>query len=280
MGGLARRANEIKSIRRERADVLLFDAGNSWWGAPGLAEKTGARVGVEAMNLMAYHAMALGASDLLLGESLLRERIAQAEFAVLSANLYVPASGSLLAQPYVIVQNRGHRVGVIGLTGEATDIDTGNSSASNTATLQQEQPPGCGSAACLHWDDLVVLDPQRELRRALDKIRDSADVIVVLSSLGWRDNVQLAESVDGVDLIISSGAGTDLVTKPWRSPSGTWLCQGGVIGQKRPGEILAEIYLQVDGAGQVTQAYGSETVLAPGIRNDPEMVRVLQSFRQ
>lgn len=280
MGGLARRANEIKSIRRERADVLLFDAGNSWWGAPGLAEKSEASVGVEAMNLMAYQAMALGASELLLGETLLRERIAQADFAVLSANVYVPSRQALLTKPYMIIENRGHKVGVIGLTGESVASGIGESDPAASITTQQGQPSVHSRAITLHWDDLVVLDPHRALKWSLGKIGDNADLIVVLSSLGWRENTVLAERASGVDLIISSGEGNDLVTRPWRSASGTWVCQGGAIGQKRPGEILAEVYLQVNSAGQVTQAYGSETVLAPGIRNDPEMVRLLQRFRQ
>lgn len=280
MGGLARRANEIKSIRRERADILLFDAGNSWWGAPGLAEKSEARVGVEAMNLMAYQVMALGAAELKLGESTLGKRISQAEFAVLSANVYVPERRTYLTRPYRIIENRGHKVGVIGLTGGLAVSAAEDPSKPDTGSLLEEKTPEQYSVVALHWDELVVLDPYRALQRSLDKMKDTADVIVVLSSLGWQANVFLAERANGVDLIISSGPGTDLHTKPWRSPSGTWLCQGGVTGQKRPGEILAEVYLQVDSAGQVIEAYGSETVLAPGIRNDPEMIRLLQGFRQ
>lgn len=136
------------------------------------------------------------------------------------------------------------------------------------------------SPGALYWDELVVLNPRGAPQRSLDKVRDMADIIVVLSSLGWQENLRLAERANGVDLIISSGPGTDLHTKPWRSPSGTWLCQGGVTGQKRPGEILAEVYLDIDSAGQVTTAKGSEPVLAPRIRNDPEMIRLLQGCRQ
>ena len=116
MGGLARRATAIKAVRKERADALFMDAGNAWWGAPGLTQKSQGQIVVEAMNLMGYNAMALGPAELVLGEPVLRQRIAEASFPVLSANVFVPSRRELLTKPYTVLTIRGRHVGVIGLT--------------------------------------------------------------------------------------------------------------------------------------------------------------------
>jgi 2',3'-cyclic-nucleotide 2'-phosphodiesterase (5'-nucleotidase family) len=280
MGGLARRANAIEAVRRERADVLLFDGGNCWWGAPGLSRQSQARLNVEAMNLMEYHAMALGASDLALGEVALSERIAEADFAVLSANVFVPTRGELLGRPYVVLEVSGRRIGVIGIT--ASSVVTTTLESGSLPTM--DPYPGSvvsGASRLGTWinDDLVVLDPGRGLQRYAGKLAESADIIVVLSNLGWPANVELAGRVSEVDLIISAGAAADLQTKPWQAPSGVWLCQAGVSGQKRPGEMLAEVYLSVDGSGHITQARGSQTVLSPQMKNNSRIIELFQRYR-
>jgi 5'-nucleotidase len=274
MGGLARRANAIKAVRRERPDVLLLEAGNAWWGATGLTYKSQGKVMVEAMNLMHYDAMALGPAELALGETVLRQRIAEADFAVVSANLYVPSQRQFLVRPYVVLTVRGHRIGVIGLTAEQT---------ASQRSAGPIVPQSISFRAWSTWadDDLVVLNPVSALRRCVQKLQHSADVIVVLSNLGWERNVRLAEEVPGIDLILSAGEGKDVHIQPWTAPkTGTRVCQGGVIGQQHPGELLAELYLDVDSAGVVSQCFGNQIVLNPQVKNANEITEVLRKYRE
>jgi 5'-nucleotidase/UDP-sugar diphosphatase len=257
-----------------------MDAGNSWWGAPGLAEKSQGAIVVEAMNLMTYDAMALGPAELALGEPVLRQRLAEATFPVLAANVFVPSRGELLTRPYIVLTVRGRQVGVIGLT----------SSEPVSLPVQERVRKANGQAAPVEFpafrragkwvdDDLVVLDAARALARYLPKVQETADIIVLLSNLGWAANVRLAEQVPGIDVIISAGPG-DLLTEPWQATGqGTFLCQGGAAGQEHPGELVGEAFLQADSIGTVTQCLGAETVLMPQMKNAPAIVELVRKYR-
>jgi len=257
-----------------------MDAGNSWWGAPGLAEKSQGAIVVEAMNLMAYDAMALGPAELALGAPVLRQRIAGASFPVLSANVFVPSRRELLAQPYTVLTVRGRSVGVIGLTGgEPVSLPVQERFRKAGGQAAPTEFPAYRSACRWVDDDLVVLDPAHALARYLPRVQETADIIILLSNLGSEANARLAEQVPGIDVIISAGPG-DLLTQPWLGPGqGTFLCQGGASGQEHPGELLAEVFVQMDSAGRVTQCFGAETVLMPGVRNAPEIIELVRKYR-
>jgi 5'-nucleotidase len=274
MGGLARRANAIKAVRKERPDILLLEVGNAWSGAAGLASKSQGKVIVEAMNLMGYDAMAIGPAELALGEAVLRQRIAEAKFPVLSANVYVPSRRQFLAQPYVVRTVRGHHVGIIGLTAQQI---------ASQRRAEAPVPQSISFRAANTWsdDDLVVLNPLSALQRCVQKLQSTADVIVVLSNLGWERNTRLAEEVPGIDLILSAGEGEDVHIQPWTAPkTGTRVCQGGVIGQQHPGELLAELYLDVDNTGAISYSVGNQIVLNPVVKNAPEVIELLSKYRE
>ena len=254
---------------------MFVDAGNSWWGAPGLAQKSQGQIIVEAMSLMRYDAMAVGPAELALGEPVLRQRIAEASFPVLSANVFVPSRRELLTRPYTVLTVRGRRVGVIGLTG--------SDSVTLPMNLQvQPEPatrPTFGRAGTCVDDDLVVLDAATALARFLPKVQEVTDIIVLLSNLGWEANVRLAGEVPGIDVIISAGPGA-LLTEPWQVPGqSTFLCQGGAVGQEHPGELLGEVFVQADSIGTVTQCIGAETVLMPQVKSASEMAELVRKYR-
>ena len=117
----------------------------------------------------------------------------------LSANVYVPGRRTFLTQPYTIIENRGHRVGVIGLTGGPAVSVAEEPGKTETGSLVEDQTLERDAAVALYWDELVVLNPRGAPQRSLDKVRDMADIIVVLSSLGWQENLRLADGASGVD---------------------------------------------------------------------------------
>ena len=257
-----------------------MDAGNSWWGAPGLAEKSQGAIVVEAMSRMAYDAMTLGQAELALGEPVLRQRIAEASFPVLSANVFVPSRRELLTQPYTVLTVRGRQVGIIGLTsGEPLSLPVQERARKASGQAAPVEFPPYRRTAKWVDDDLVVLDASDALARYLPRVQETADIIVVLSNLGWEANAHLAVEVSGIDVVISAGPG-NLLTDPWQVPGqATFLCQGGAAGQEHPGELLAEVFVEVDGAGSVTQCFGAETILMPGMKNAPEITELVRKYR-
>jgi 2',3'-cyclic-nucleotide 2'-phosphodiesterase (5'-nucleotidase family) len=267
--------------------VLVVDAGNTFWGTSGVGATTQGKVMAEAMNLMEYDAAALGETDLQLGENVLRLRLQEARFPVLSANVVVQATGKLFAQPYLLLERGGRTLGIIGLTG----------SGSVPATSEVAQPAGASQptsagpapsplavptqnesavqpAARHVIGTLAVVDPMAALNTVLKEVRARASVVIVLSNLGLEANQRLADTVPGIALIVSAGPG-QMMTTPWQSAqTGTLVCQDGVYPQAHPGQLVANVSMHLDSAGAATQYSGSEMALGPEI-DDSEPVRKL-----
>ena len=154
LGGVARRATLIDQERQAHAFVLVLDAGDSLTGDQDPALKTQGQTSVEAMNRMGYDAMVLGPADLGLGVAALRQRSAEAKFAMVSANAVLTGTMQLLAKPYLLRELAGHRVAIVGLSG------------------------GGGTA------EIGVLDPLATARKIVPEVRQQADVVILLSHAG------------------------------------------------------------------------------------------------
>ena len=72
---------------------------------------------VQAMNMMAYDAMTMAYADLLLGSQVLSERMAEASFPFLSANVVDASTGEPFASPYVVRDIADHTIAIIGAIG-------------------------------------------------------------------------------------------------------------------------------------------------------------------
>jgi len=245
------------------------------------------KVIVDAMNLMGYDAMALGGADLQLGEDVLRRLIADARFAVLSANVIVQSTGELFTAPYTLLKIGGRKVGIIGLT------DGGISSLSDKPKPIQESSPepapsplsGPPSPTPLQTNEQVIgslgiIDPAVALAAYVEELETQANIIIVLSNLGWDSNVQLAEMVPGIDLIVSAGAG-HVVTDPWQAPhTGTLVCQVGIYPQAHPGQLVANVKMHIDSAGLITEYSGGFAALGPEFADDAEIQQLLASYKE
>lgn len=244
---MARRATFIKGQRQNSPHLLLLDAGDTLAAQRGLGLATQGRVIVEAMNRLGYDAMTLGDEDFKLGLEVLRQRMAEAQFPFLSANVLLKESGELLAQPYLVKEVGGHKVAIIGLT--TTD-------------------------ASLISSEIVVLDPLQVARERVAELRDQADVIIILSHLGVNLDRQLASQIEGIDLIIGGHSRTP-IQPPLQDPQrGTIIAQAGYRGQ-----WIGEVRLRLDSTGQVMDFEGRTVLLTPDFADDPEMRAFLDEYR-
>ena len=176
---MARRATFIQEQRDARGGTLLvLDAGNALIGDREPALSTGGRSSIAAMNTLGYDAMALGLNDvtqLTLHE--LELCIAEARFAVVSANAVVSATGVLVTEPYAILERDGRRFGILGLT-EA------------------------GQSAEVRADD-----PLDAARRWLPGLAEQSDIVILLSHAGADVDRAIAEEFGAVDLVVSGRSG-------------------------------------------------------------------------
>lgn len=227
---------------------MLLDAGNTLFGNQPLAQQTQGQVIVEAMNLLGYDAMALGSEDFWLGLDVLRQRMEEAEFPILSANAVISGTDQLFATPYVIKEIKDHKVGIIGLT---------NQEAANTS----------GRA-------IIVLDPLETLKNLMDEVSKEADIIIVLSHLGTVVDVQMAGEVEGIDLIVG-GQSQDVLDPPlWIGESGPVIAQAGYQGQ-----WIGVVRLEIDSRGKVAGHQGEIVLLGPDFADDPEMRAFLDQYK-
>jgi 5'-nucleotidase/UDP-sugar diphosphatase len=242
---VARRATSISQEREKGGALLVLDAGNSLVGDQDPALSTQGQSSVVAMNMMGYDAMTLGQKDLALGLDVLRQRIAEAEFAVLSANAVVSPTGEWVATPYVLRQVGDHQVAIIGLSG------------------------GRGTS------EIAVLDPLEAVQTLVPRVAPQADAIILLSHAGALTDQQIAETVPGIGLIVSGGQ-LELST-PWRSEkTGTLIVHADQASKGHAGRVLGMARLTFDADGRLVQHQWQGQNLSTEIADDPGMTNWVQ----
>ena len=104
---------------------LLLSGGDNWTG-PAISTWFEGESTVDVMNAMEYDASAIGNHEFDFKVDGLYERIEQAEFPYLSANIREKGSGEIpdFATPYIIKDIDGVLVGIIGLTTTSTPYST------------------------------------------------------------------------------------------------------------------------------------------------------------
>ena len=193
MGGAAYLAAMIEAEKtRNPRGVILLSAGDMFQGTP-ISDVFQGRPVLEMMNGLHFDAMTLGNHEFDWGRTALAGIIESAAFPVLSANI-VDRAGNYLpgVRPYIIVERKGVKIAVIGLTTPETPYAT---KAENVK-------------------DLTFLDPAGVLPGLLAEVRrKGARLIVLLTHLGLDEDKRLAAAVKGIDVIVGGHSHT-VVTDP------------------------------------------------------------------
>lgn len=254
---MARRATKVKTERTVSPNVLVLDAGNSIYGDEYLTNHTQGQVVIEAMNLIGYDAMALGAGDFRLGLDVLQKRIAEAQFPILSANVLRTNTGQPFVTPYIIKNMGGYRVAILGLT----DIETINTILSKDARV------------------FKLLDPLEAARHTVAELRQQADLVIVISHLGTQLNRQLADTVPGIDVIVG-GQVAEWAYEPWRSQvNGTLLIEAEVPSPGHAGRQIGVLRLQFEDGRGITDYTWENVTLTPDYGDDPDMNALLERYQ-
>jgi len=187
---LAQMINEERSKNPE--GTILLSAGDMFQGTPQSNIFRGEPV-VEIMNYLKFDAMAVGNHEFDWGQEVLQKLSSISNFPYLSANI-VDKDGKYLPylKPYVIIERKGLKIAIIGLTTPETAYIT--------------KPD--------YVKDLKFLDPVEILPNIIDDVRNKgANLVVVLSHLGFDADKELAEKVSGIDVIVGGHSHT-VVTNP------------------------------------------------------------------
>ena len=202
---------------------------------------------LKGMALLKYDAINLGEKDLQYGKDFLLEMRDLYQLPFISANIYDAATGKPFAEPYVIVQSGNRRIGIFGIAkGDATQ-----------KVVKAE----------FAFD---VRDPLIAAQSVVSELRDQCDVIVALAHIGLRESYELAEKVEGIDIIISGHAGRHL-----RSPK-----QVGKTIVMQPGsqgKYLGQLDFTISGRN-ISDVQGKTIPLAASIPDDARLTEIIKEF--
>jgi 2',3'-cyclic-nucleotide 2'-phosphodiesterase (5'-nucleotidase family) len=216
-----------------------------------LGDRTDGEAVVAGMNLMGYDAMALGPKDLTLGLEVLRQRMAEAEFAILSANVVVAQSGELLAPPYALLEAGAYRLGVLGLT----------------------RPP------LQPLSGLEVSDPQVALERWLPEVIGQTDSVILVTNLDFRTAMGLVAEVQGIDLLVAALPG-QLPSTALRVPeTGTLAVTAEQAMTRHSGRRVGELVLLLQGDGALQVLTWRSVDMSNLFGDDLEMKALLERYQ-
>lgn len=198
MGGVARRATLIESIRRENPNVLLLDAGDIFQGTP-YFNYYGGELEFKLMSMMKYDLSTIGNHDFDNGVDGLTAQMPHATFEFVSANYdFKNTSIDGYVKPYKIFNKNGIKVGVFGIGIELKGLVDKN-----------------------NYKETVYNDPvetAQDMARILKK-EQKCDLVICLSHLGYKygiedskkiSDLKLAKLTKDIDLIIGGHTHTFL----------------------------------------------------------------------
>jgi 2',3'-cyclic-nucleotide 2'-phosphodiesterase (5'-nucleotidase family) len=156
----------------------------------GMSEK--AHLIIESFNLTGYDAIGIGDDDLNLGKEFLLEISKKANFPFLSSNLFDEASGKILFQSSLIKETNGLRIGIFSLL----------------------SPDFFTSPSAPRRKGLNIRSPVEAAQAMVKELKPKTDFIILLSHLGYAKDIELAQTVEGINIIVGGHTGINLIYPP------------------------------------------------------------------
>ena len=286
IGGISHLATLIRDVRESENITFLVDAGDIFTGA--LSKKSEGKLPFDLYSAMNYDTLTLGNHEFEYGWEKLVETIPRANFPVLNANILHETSGELIAQPYVILERSGVKVGVIGVMGIDAFYNT---------------------MASFHRTGLTIKDPTETAQYWADKIRDEVNIIVVLThqnrtapmqtnkesdptvQRGFDEDYAMAGNLRGVDVIFGGHSDNGLKQPVIHPETGTVIGltfgQGMHLGytkfkvdtQKHDAEFI-EGYLIPVNSNQLPEDKQTAALINDYRKIYPELLEVLATVNE
>jgi 2',3'-cyclic-nucleotide 2'-phosphodiesterase (5'-nucleotidase family) len=190
----------VKDLRQSETGILLLDSGDLLFKKylnpvpenelKGMSEK--AHLMIESFNFMGYDAMGIGDDDLTMGKEFLLEISKKARFPFLSSNLFNEASGNVLFQSFLIKEIHGLRIGIFALL--SPDFFTGPSDSRRKG--------------------VTFRSPIETAQAMVKELKPKTDLIILLSHLGYVKDIELAHTLQEINIIVGGHNGLNLVYPP------------------------------------------------------------------
>ena len=179
-GGLPRIRTMVDTIRAEKGEILFLDNGDTFHGTYEAVESKGADL-VPLLSDLSLDAMTFH-WDIAYGPDVLKERERELSYPILAINVYHKETDGLYMKPYMIKEISGVKVAVIGIACNIID-----------KTMPKHFSEG-----------LYFTNGLEELPGYIEEVKQKgAELVVVLSHLGFPQDMELLTRIRGVDVLIS-----------------------------------------------------------------------------
>jgi len=256
VGGYARLSTLVDQIRHDSKSqrVFLVHAGDEFSQGDALTRATLGAANFEIFNYLKFDAFTPGNGDYYDGVDVLQERIKQAGFPVLTANITHRQTGEVVGRSYVIEQAGPVKVAILGL-----------------CFIHELHPSS--------WT-LQMADAQETAAALVPLLRKRADVVVALTHMGVDEDVALARKVGGIDLIIGGHSHTRLPQgKIVKGPAGSVMIAQAHEQLNVLGCVKMTLELK-DGHYVVKAVHASLIPLDAKIKEDPRIKAMIAKMSQ
>jgi len=252
LGAWARLATAVNHARRESGNLALLHAGDAVQGGLYFM-KYGGKPEMEFLNRLKFDGYVLGNHEFDKGPDFLAGFLEYAGIPVLGANIDASGEPRLAdrIKPYVILNYGAERVGLIGLI------------TKNTAFTSS---PGSG---------VTFADEAETARRYIVELEEmGVNKIILLTHVGLENDMKLAASVPGVDVIVGGHSHSLLADTEGMAALGMHVdgeypvVVEGVDGNDvyvvtswKWGRVLGQLHVTFDEAGRVVDAKGDPIML-------------------
>ena len=256
-GGVALASSVINQVRAASENTLLLSAGDTFIGTLFYVMHHGLD-SAELMNLLQYDAMTLGNHEFDEGDGNLALFIDELNFPVVAANVDFENSTALNGKtiPYAVIEKGGQQVGVIGLVNP------------ETPTLSR---PGS--------DLIFEADLAQIVQTSVEELTSQGiNKIIVLSHIGYEADLELAQQVTSVDVIVGGHTHTLLANYDSRAagvyPAEVLNPDGKTVLVVQAGEYLqyiGQLDVEFDPDGELVAWSGDTIFLSHFITPDPAL---------
>ncbi|XP_002738722.2 snake venom 5'-nucleotidase-like [Saccoglossus kowalevskii] len=270
-GGIARLMTAVTEVRATHPNVLLVDAGDQFSGTAWFHVFNGAPSSY-FMNSLEYDCMALGNHEFDNGIDGLIPFLNNVTFPVISANIdatYEPSIDGLY-YPSTVLEIGGERIGLVGYTLDET-------AGSTTGNL-------------IFTDEIEAVQAEVDIL-----VNDGINKIIALGHSGYTKDMEIAEQVKGVDLVIGGHSHTllytgtppaeedeDIVEGPYPTmvtSSHDASVQVPVITAYKYGKYLGYLSMTFDDNGILTAYDGNPIILDSNVAQDEETQAEVEKWK-
>ncbi len=270
IGSSAQLATVINQYRANQNNVLLVDAGDQFQGTL-FYRLFKAEVVATMMNALGYQAMTFGNHEFDDGPDELGNLLDQINFPAVNANIDASAEPTLAGKfaPSTVVTVNGEQIGIIG----AITLETPNISS-----------PG---------PNVTFSNPVTAVQQQVDQLTaQGVDKIVVLTHLGYQEDMALGQTIHGADVIVGGHSHTFLYSPPTAPvngdvpagpyPTAVTGMDGNpvlVVTAYNWGRYLGHLDVTFDDAGVVTAYSGNPIFMGTDVPRDPVVDALLDPYR-